>query len=412
MPNYPGQLVYGKHPLRDSEMELTDKLTDEQRQKMIGGDKYRLMGPAGYAAWGEPYTRVYGTPAPTMHVIGSNEPLIYRSIVNNDPNHPRALITWAANLMVRSGNTRLVYEALTSPNLELSVSLELTHTPSSELADYVIPSASCFERPCMTTWEDFADAVCFGEKAIEPIGERRDDFFFWRGLGLRLGQKEYWPWETHEEVIEYRAAPVGLKFKELVEMGGLRPEPEYRKYEKRGFATNSGKFELYSTVLEKLGYDPLPYYKEPPESPVSMPEVAEEYPYILITGGRGGPQYLSEFHQFDTGLRERHPYPVMDINTSAARKLDIRNGDWVYIETRRGKIKQMAHVTDGLPPNVVNCHASWWYPEMPAEAPSLFGIWESSANILTQDDPEACDEMVGGWVNRAMLCKVYKVEVK
>jgi thiosulfate reductase/polysulfide reductase chain A len=53
--------------------------------------------------------------------------------------------------------------------------------------------------------------------------------------------------------------------------------------------------------------------------------------------------------------------------------------------------------------------ASWWFPEKQAEAPSLFGAFESNANMLTIDDPELCDPLVGSWCNRGLLCKVYKV---
>ncbi len=67
-------------------------------------------------------------------------------------------------------------------------------------------------------------------------------------------------------------------------------------------------------MLEQLGYDPLPFYEEPPESPVSTPEVAEEYPYILITGGNFRPMFHSENRQLRHGHREQYPDPIMDIN--------------------------------------------------------------------------------------------------
>ena len=59
---------------------------------------------------------------------------------------------------------------------------------------------------------------------------------------------------------------------------------EFRKYEKNGFSTPTGKVELYSTIMEQWGYDPLPRYQEIPESPVSKPDMVKEYPYILING--------------------------------------------------------------------------------------------------------------------------------
>jgi anaerobic selenocysteine-containing dehydrogenase len=161
-------------------------------------------------------------------------------------------------------------------------------------------------------------------------------------------------------------------------------------------------------VLEKLGYDPLPYFSEPLESPVSRPDLTDEYPLILITGGRSVPQYHSEHHQMGTGMRERHTDPIVDIHTETARKSGINDGDWIYIETVRGRIKQKAHVTDGIRPDVVNCEASWWYPEKHGGEPDLHGLWESSANVLTDDAPDICDELTGGWTCRALLCKVYK----
>ena len=70
----------------------------------------------------------------------------------------------------------------------------------------------------------------------------------------------------------------------------------------------------------------------------------------------------------------------------------------------------MARVTDTILPGIVDCEHSWWFPERNAELPELFGALESNANILTLDDPDLCDPMTGGWCNRGLLCKVYKVK--
>jgi thiosulfate reductase/polysulfide reductase chain A len=234
MPDFSGVEINGGRPLRDSAMELTGKLPEEQKAKQVGGDRFKLMGYPGYKAWAPAYEKHYEIPAPTMHILSASEPLIYRGIINGDPSRIRAILAWGSNPLVRTANTKLVYEALKSPNLELSVVLDFWLTPSTQLTDYVIPCTSWLERPYWTTWEDFTPACCFGEKAIEPLGERKDDFYFWRGLGVRLGQEEYWPWKTHEEVMEYRAKPIGLSFEELVKAGGFISPPQFKKYEKRG----------------------------------------------------------------------------------------------------------------------------------------------------------------------------------
>jgi anaerobic selenocysteine-containing dehydrogenase len=188
-----------------------------------------------------------------------------------------------------------------------------------------------------------------------------------------------------------------------------QPDPK-RPGRPRGFATPSGRVEIWSTILEELGHDPIPDYLEPPESPISTPSVYREYPLILSTGGRFRPQYHSENRHFGYGMRELHPYPIVEIHPTTARAHGISDGDWVWIETRRGKILQKARLTMGIHPNVVHAQHGWWYPELPGEEPWLFGAFISNANVLTWGDPEVLDELAGGWVNRAMLCKIYKAE--
>jgi anaerobic selenocysteine-containing dehydrogenase len=320
----------------------------------------------------------------------------------------KALITWGSNPLTSMGNTRYVYNALRSINLELHVVHELVMTPTAQLADYVLPAASWLERDICTNMGDYVSLVFGGEKAIQPLGERRDAYEFFRGLGLAVGQGEYWPWQTMEEVSDYRLKPLGLTFRDLVDKMVLFPDSfNLKPWEQTGFPTPSGKIELYSTILEELGYDPMPYYQEPPESPISTPDVAKEYPLILNTGGRFMPMHHSELMQNQLG-RIKHPNPLMDIHPDTARNLGIDDGDWAYIETRRGRIKQKARYTPGILPTVINCQASWWFPEMEANEPSLSGLWESNANVLTLDEPAACDELSGGWCVRALLCKVYR----
>jgi len=87
---------------------------------------------------------------------------------------------------------------------------------------------------------------------------------------------------------------LGMTFEELREKGPFYPKFEYKKYEngllrpdgKPGFKTPTEKFELSSTIFEMCGHDPLPSHNEPPESPVSTPELVEEYPLILTTGAK------------------------------------------------------------------------------------------------------------------------------
>jgi anaerobic selenocysteine-containing dehydrogenase len=314
--------------------------------------------------------------------------------------------------MVTIPNTKLVYKALKS--LDLYVVADYYMTPSAQLADYVLPSALWLERAFLWNYHNTTPIIRAGEQALPPSipgkYDRRNDYDFWRGLAIRSGQKEYWPWETVEEYYDYRLGPLGITFAELVKKGKLQTKPfEYKKYEKTGFGTPTGKIELYSTVMETLGYDPLPYYKEPPESPTRTPDLSKTYPLILITGGRFHPFFHSEHRQVES-LRKRYPWAKMQIHPDTARELGLAEDDWVWIETQHGRVMQKVILDSGLDPRVVHAQHGWWYPEMPGEEPWLHGVWVSNINVCTASDEATCDEALGSWPLRTYQCKVYKVK--
>jgi anaerobic selenocysteine-containing dehydrogenase len=414
----PGPLINGAMGVRDSMLQLEEKCSPEQRKKQLGSDRFKLMTWPAYGITSKIYKKQYGI-SQTMsgHNFSAPQPVVWRSILDCKPYPTKALITWGSNPLLNAGNTRLVYKALKSPNLELHVVLEHFMTPTAMVADYVLPSASKLERGGLSTVEDFTPFFQAGEKAVEPLGERRSDYQFFRGLAIKLGFGEYFPWETEEDLYNYRLKPLGITFeqaaREKYQIGSTKPwtyetiNPTTGK--PTGFATPSGKLELYSNVLKELGYDPLPFYQEPLESPISTPDVAKEFPFILTTGGRFNPQFHSEHRQLGMGMREQHPDPLVEIHPGTARELGISDGDWAYIETLRGVIKQKVKITDRIHPKVINCEHCWWFPEQPAREPWLGGLWQSNCNVLTMDDPDTCDPLTGGWVLRALLCKVYKV---
>jgi len=410
-----GEYLPSPHPkaISENEMELSEMLPKVQKEKQLGGDQFRLSGWAGFDLITESQKRTWGKRFGMQYKeCLANAPLLYRAIISGTPYPVRALITWGSNPMVTQANTKLVYEAL--KNLKLYVVLDMWMTPSAELADYVLPVASWLEKPCLWMMHGESDTILAGERAVPTTisGEydRRDDYVIWRELGIRLGQKEFWPWESLEEAYDYRLAPLGCTFAEFMKKGGSDiPEREYRKYQKIGFATPTRKFELYSTILEKLGYDPLPAYREPSEGPFSQPELLKEYPLILITGKRHMPFYHSEFRQIDS-LRNRHPDPMVQIHPETAGKLGIKESDWVWIETATGRVRQKCEFFAGMDPRIVSAQHGWWFPELPGEEPGIHGIWESNINVCINDDPGRCNPILGIWPLRTSLCKVYGCE--
>jgi anaerobic selenocysteine-containing dehydrogenase len=173
-------------------------------------------------------------------------------------------------------------------------------------------------------------------------------------------------------------------------MGVAYPRNGYKKYEKEGFRTPSGKVELYSERLKNLGYNPLPSYREPDEGQVSTPDVARSYPLILTSGARVLEYVHSRLRNLPR-LRQLVPEPWVEIHPETARELGIRDGEEVVVESPRGGIEVKARITQGLHPQVIRIPHGWS---------------EANVNVLTDDG--ARDPISGFPAFRSLLCKVRK----
>lgn len=415
-----GDLISGPLPgfLPDVVMELNHMLSPEQRSKQLGSDRFRFLGYPGWELieeqmrmkWGERHSA-----AVNLH-SAAHAPTVFRAMLTGKPYPVKALLVSCSNPLLSYSNSRLVYEAIQS--IDLLVTFDITWTPTALISDYVLPAACWMERPDMGNFASVGGypLVQIGEAAVPArVGgeyERLNDYEFWRELGIRLGQTEHWPWQTFEEVWEYRLQEIMQRYgyKTLTEfVQGQRwvvQPPKAGMCLQGPLATPSGKVELYSTIFEKLGYDPLPDYIEP----YITKEVRKKFPLLNISGTRFMPYHHSEFRHVN-GFRKRHPDPIVEIHVDTARKKGINDGDWVYIETSMGRVKQRARLTTAFDPHYIVTQHGWWFPEMPAEAPSFHGLWESNINVTTDDDPEKCDSLSGAWPLKGeyLRCRIYKV---
>ncbi len=334
-------------------------------------------------------------------------PLAFDAMLTGKPYPLRALYCAGGNPIINAQNSRKVLKALLS--LDLSVVADYFMTPTAEFADYVLPATSWLERDEVCDL-NYMGVVCARQKVVEPLYDRWDDMKIVIELVKRIpwADRKIVPWKDVREYLDHIVAGMGLTFEDLKEKEYITIRPVYRTYEKSGFNTPSGKVELYSSTFEKNGYDPLPDYKEPPESPVASPELLKEYPFILTTGGRSVTYFCSEGRQIGS-LRKLGRDPVVDIHPEAAKEMGIADGDWVWIETPQVKgerVRLRAKLTTGINPRVVHAAYGWWYPEMPGPE---HGCFESNINtVLTGDPPR--DEICGSVPTKATLCRVYKVE--
>jgi anaerobic selenocysteine-containing dehydrogenase len=323
---------------------------------------------------------------------------IVKSLLKGKPYPIHLAFVQGASLLHTYSHAKETCEAL--KNLDFLIVTDFFMTPTAALADIVLPVATFLEIDSLHQPET-STTVSIIQK-VAQVGECWSDYKILSELAKRLGLGSYF-WEAEEQALDFILKPTGLTFDDFRKTGILPGRKLYRHYENKGFATPSGKVELYSKRLEEWGFDPLPVYREPAESPYSEPELAKEYPLILSdrkfecfqhSGGRQIPS-----------LRNSHPEPLVWLHPETASKLGIVEGDWVYIETRRGRIRQKASFSSSLDPRVVMAEFGWWFPEKGAA--EMYGWAESNFNILTDNKPPYAREL-GSATLRNILCKVYK----
>jgi anaerobic selenocysteine-containing dehydrogenase len=358
-----------------SELVLRDKMPVEKWEKRVGAD-YRLMPP---------FRRVLPQS-------------LIKSIVKGVPYPIHAMFVQASNPMITYSNAQEAYKALNK--LDFLAVADLFMTPTAALADIVLPAATYLEFDNIVSPPYYPIAQV--QQKVAEIGDCRSDFDIITGLAKKLGLQSNF-WDTTEEFLDAVLKAIGLSFSEFRNVGVILGKKQYRCHEVNGFDTPSGKVELYSSQLKDWGLDPLPIYHEPPETPYSDPELSKEYPLIYTTW-KSEPYRHSEGRQI-ASLRNSHPDPTLVVHPETAGRLGIQEGDWVYIETKRGRIKQKATLAEGIDPRVVGIDYAWWLPEKGVS--SLYGWTESNTNILTDDKPPFNRE-IGSSNLRAILCKVYK----
>lgn len=373
--------------------------------KHLGKDKLKLQSYAGYAKVRE-LTMKHNKRLPMRYLTSAHPNQVWHAMLTGDPYPIRSMIVMASNPLLTQADTKLVHKALKS--LDLLVVLELFKTPTAMLADYILPSAGVLERPLLETKAGVANIAYGGDQAVEPYYERHPDFYFWKELGIRLGQEKDWPWDTYRDSLEASLSPLGLTWDEFSITGLYSQENQYWKYEEndsnglsKGFATVSGKVEVYSELLKEIGDDPLP-------SPKKLPENNKDFPLLLMSGARFQPYYASSYHQLEK-FRSSHPEPIVEMSLDTANRLGLEEGCSVWVETERGKVRFITKIVP-MCNDTVSVEYGWWYPEMSDSEPHLGGLWFSNANILTSGDFETSDPLVGTWTYNGIPCRVEKIK--
>jgi anaerobic selenocysteine-containing dehydrogenase len=371
-PNY--RPPTGNRQCYGSDFDVYRNLSEQQAKKKLSLDNYPLLSSA---------------PIPAE--------IVWRAISEKKPYPVKAIGLFANNSMCAFASSQHVKKAL--EELEFLFAVDYFHTPTTQLADVILPPAHWTERDDV---EDlFMKSYLFCQpKAIEPVPDCRCEKQILIDLAERLGLEGYW--ETVEESLDYRLEPIGMTYEKFKKVGKINKPVIYKSYEKRnGFLTPSRKVELYSEHLESMGISPLPVFREPSESPATKPELWKEYPLILTTGGRNVVYYHSA-HRNIKSLRKNSPDPELQINPHTAEELDLEEGQWVWLVTPRGKVEIKVSFFKHIHPKIVHAPHGYWY--------GVINGWRRlNINMITNN--QDVDPVTASPSIKAMLCRIEKLLV-
>lgn len=383
----PGSMVSWVLPetglIEDFFLELP--LTDEMKKSIIGGDTYK-MGAARTC-----------NPDTLIKAINAGEAPI------------KVWFSVGGQQLVHLANTKEVAEAISK--VEFMVHVDLFMGPMAEAADIVLPAAHWLEL------DDVYDMhprfmIEAHNKVVEPPGEAQADVWIFNEVGKRMAP-EHW-FKDVKACLDYQVRKANLTFDQFGERlvsGCWGKDQTYYKYktdywrEGGGFPTPTGKFEFASKHLESLGYDPLPVFREPGESPNSTPELFKEYPIVMSSGYRQPFYFLSQYRNLPW-LRSFMEFPTCQLHPETAAQYGVEDGDIIWIESPRGRIRQKLRTFPGIKKGTLMATANCFYPEEPPQG--FHGLFISNPNVLTSNDH--LDPMYGSPDLTCLICKVYKAE--
>jgi anaerobic selenocysteine-containing dehydrogenase len=339
---------------------------------------------------------------------------LFDSVLTEKPYPIRAIIAPGSQSIVTTRGSKRVVEAL--KKLEFYVVVDVGRTADMDYADIVIPVATPYEID--HPFEFGGNWIMARNRVIQPLGDYKSIFEFLCDLGVKMGYgSDFWNGSMVDSMND-QLKPFGMTIDELRKHPtGIKyefPPRTYERYEtvfKRKSSRLSGapflpqgKVAIYNTSFKEAGFNPLPEWKEPPESITGTPELTKKYPLIL-SDYHTSVCYTASWQRNVPYLREILPYPTLHIHPDTASEREIKNGDWVRVESPHGWMKVKAEIYPGIRPDTVMILHGWWQgcKELGFEDfPLLDG--GANVNIMYSVDPEkAFDPLVTAMASQTLV---------
>jgi thiosulfate reductase/polysulfide reductase chain A len=257
--------------------------------------------------------------------------------------------------------------------LDFIATVDIVVNDTAWFSDVILPEASYLERydPLLPV----GNRVYIRQPVIEPQGDARSALWIYKHLGERLGLGDYFQYADEEDYIRQQLAPLGVTLEEIRSRGYVEL-PEGEEGDPFTWNTPSGKIELFSDTLDRVGFSAVPTWEAPPEPPAGQ--------FYLLTGK------VAQSTQFGTQnnqmLHKVADEPRLWLNNTVAADRGLVDGDWVEVTSEVGTGHIRLHVTPAIRPDCV--YLTPGYGHLSKGLTTAFGIGANdSALHVTYTDP-------------------------
>jgi len=250
----------------------------------------------------------------------------------------KALYVMGENPLVSDPNTQHVMKALRK--LDFLVVQDIFYSETARFAHVILPAATFAEKE--GTFTNTERRVQLSRQAIAPLEGTMLDWRVVSEISSRAGYSMNYqsPAEILGEINRVTPSYGGITLDRLKSSWGLQwPCPDQKHpgtafLHKERFTRGLGRFEVKEHV-----------------PPAEVPD--EEYPFVLTTG-RVAFQYHTRTMTRRIPILEREaPKAFLEMNPKDARRLRVREGSMVAVESRRGQLRLPVLLTSEVPEGVV-----------------------------------------------------------
>lgn len=238
------------------------------------------------------------------------------------------------------------------------VAIDSFMTETAAYADLILPDSIYLEKFEVETPPSFSmvPIVSLRQPVVKPQGTVRsaEDVLIELAQKIGGGMERFFSFDSYRQYVEAQISEIqplvragGMKY---LEEKGFWTDPAkaatYRSYQQTGFATPSGKFEIYSERIARAGSSALPSY-----NPIRGSQNLKDDEFVLITyqwnvhthSRTADSMWLSEIV---------HANPML-INKEVGERLGLKTGDKVRVSGPAGELEIEVRLTQGIHPKTV-----------------------------------------------------------